>query len=135
MQFPYQKMHFPAEKCTFLQKNAVFRGHVAGNRRKLQEGFRAQESRTLANFHKNLRCVWVGIASQVGMQAARGTVLCPSQNRLASQSHGDAVLHAGAQAGNMQESVMVCTPSHSCLHCFCGTLAASLPPGTKPIHK
>ena len=45
-------MHFPAEKCTFLQKNAVFGGHMARNRRKLQEGFRAQESRTLANFHK-----------------------------------------------------------------------------------
>ena len=45
-------MHFPAEKCTFLQKNAVFGGHMAGNRRKLQEGFRAQESRTLATFHK-----------------------------------------------------------------------------------
>ena len=50
----YRKMHFPAEKCAFLQKNAVFGGwHMAGNRRKLQEGFRAQESRTLANFHKN----------------------------------------------------------------------------------
>ena len=52
-------MHFPAEKCIFLQKNALSctkmrfsGGHMAGNRRKLQEGFRAQESRTLANFHK-----------------------------------------------------------------------------------
>ena len=27
---------------------------MAGNRRKLQEGFRAQESRTIANFHKNV---------------------------------------------------------------------------------
>ena len=26
--------------------------HMAGDRRKLQEGFKAQESRTLANFHK-----------------------------------------------------------------------------------
>ena len=52
-------MPFPTEKCTFLQKNALSRrkmwwsgGHMAGNRRKFQEGFRAQESRTLANFHK-----------------------------------------------------------------------------------
>ena len=57
----YRKMHFPAEKCTFLHKNAVFGWHSTGNCRKLQEGFRAQESRTLANFHKNfcdlrLRC-------------------------------------------------------------------------------
>ena len=53
--FSSRKMHFPAEKCTFLQKNALscrkMRAH-AGNRRKLQEGSRAQESRTLANFHK-----------------------------------------------------------------------------------
>ena len=47
-----RKMPFPAEECTFLQTNAVFRGHMAGNRRKLQEGFRAQESRALANFDK-----------------------------------------------------------------------------------
>ena len=32
-------MHFPTEKCGFLQKNAAFQGHVAGNRRKSQEGF------------------------------------------------------------------------------------------------
>ena len=43
-------MHFPAEACAFLHKNVVLR--VVGNRRKLQEGFKAQESRTLANFHK-----------------------------------------------------------------------------------
>ena len=49
----YRKMHFSAEKkCLLLQKNAVFGGHVARNCRKLQEGFRAQESRTLGNFHK-----------------------------------------------------------------------------------
>ena len=41
-------MGFPAEKGLFLQKNAVGGGH----RRKPQEGFRAQESRALANFHK-----------------------------------------------------------------------------------
>ena len=41
-----------AEKCLFPQKNAVLGGHIAGNHTKLQEGFRAQESRTLANFHK-----------------------------------------------------------------------------------
>ena len=50
--FSCRKMHFPAEKRTFLQKNVVFGRHMAGNRRKLQEGFRAQESRTQANFHK-----------------------------------------------------------------------------------
>ena len=49
--FP-QKNDFPAEKCTFLQKNVVLGGHIAGNRRKSHEGLRAQESRTLANFHK-----------------------------------------------------------------------------------
>ena len=41
-----------AEKCTFLQRNAGLGGHIAGNRRKSQEGLRAQESRTPANFHK-----------------------------------------------------------------------------------
>ena len=60
--FSCRKMHFPIEKVraflhrkmrTFLQKNVVFGGHITGNRRKSQEGFRAQESRTLANFHKN----------------------------------------------------------------------------------
>ena len=68
--FSYRKMHFPAENCAFLWQNAVscrkirfWGGHMAGNRRRWQEGFRAQESRTLANFHKNLResakiCVW-----------------------------------------------------------------------------
>ena len=53
-------MSFPAETCIFLQKNAFLAekmavfggGHMAGNHRKFQEGFRAQESRTLANFHK-----------------------------------------------------------------------------------
>ena len=59
----YRKMHFPAEKCMFLQKHALScrkmqfsggGGHMAGNRRKLQEGFRAQESRALANFHKRV---------------------------------------------------------------------------------
>ena len=47
-----RRMHFPGDRCTFLQKHMVFRGGKARNRRKLQEGFRAQESRTLANFHK-----------------------------------------------------------------------------------
>ena len=57
--FPTENMHFPAERClflqkirTFLQKNAVFGAHMAGNCRTLQEGFRARESRALANFHK-----------------------------------------------------------------------------------
>ena len=61
--FFYLAMHFPAKKKThLLQKNALscrkmrFSGgqHIAGNRRKSQEGFRAQESRTLANFHKTV---------------------------------------------------------------------------------
>ena len=39
-------MHFPAEKCSFG-------GVMAGPGRKPQEiGFRAQEARMLANFHK-----------------------------------------------------------------------------------
>ena len=55
MHIPCRKMRFPAEECSFLQKNAVLGGgHMAGNLRKSQEGFRAQESRTLANFHKTL---------------------------------------------------------------------------------
>ena len=45
--FFLQKMPFPVEKCTFLQKNYGFQGHMSGNRRKLQEGFRAQESRNV----------------------------------------------------------------------------------------
>ena len=32
----------------------VLGGHVAGSRRKLQEDFRAEKSRTLANFHKEM---------------------------------------------------------------------------------
>ena len=47
-----RRMPFPAEKSTFLQKNTAFGGHTAENRRKSQEGFRAQESRTPDNFHK-----------------------------------------------------------------------------------
>ena len=48
-----RKMPFPAEKCAFLQKYCGFRGATSQeNRRKSQEGFRAQESRTLANFSK-----------------------------------------------------------------------------------
>ena len=56
-----QKMHFPTERCAFLQKNAFtcrkmrfWGGHMARDRRKSQEGLRAQESRTLANFHKRI---------------------------------------------------------------------------------
>ena len=54
--FSCRKMRFPEEKkrSTFLLENAAFGGHIAGNLRKSQEGFRAQESRTLANFHKNI---------------------------------------------------------------------------------
>ena len=36
----FRKMRFPAWKCTFLQKDAVFRGHMAENRRNLQESFK-----------------------------------------------------------------------------------------------
>ena len=39
-------------KMHFLRKMWFLGRHMAGNHRKLQEGFRAQESRTLANFHK-----------------------------------------------------------------------------------
>ena len=42
----YRKMHWPAE-------NIDFGRHMTGNRRTFQESFRAQESRTLANFHKS----------------------------------------------------------------------------------
>ena len=36
----------------FLQKKSVFGGHMAGNHRYSMGAVRAQESRTLANFHK-----------------------------------------------------------------------------------
>ena len=49
-----RKMHFPAEKCGFG-------GHMTGNRRKSQEGCRAQEARALANFHKKPGAeIWEG---------------------------------------------------------------------------
>ena len=50
--FSYRKCGFPAENADFLQKNADSGGQMAGNRRKSREGFEAQESRALANFHK-----------------------------------------------------------------------------------
>ena len=55
--FPTE-VRFPAsaENALSCRKNAVFRGRMAGNRRKLQEGFRAQESRTPVNFHKICSC-------------------------------------------------------------------------------
>ena len=47
-------MHSPAEKCTFLQKNAGFGRHIKGNRRKSQEGFRAQDHRLgVCRMHRN----------------------------------------------------------------------------------
>ena len=50
-----RKMPFPAEKCTFLHRKMRFSGwRMAGNRRKLQEGFRAQESRALPNCRKTI---------------------------------------------------------------------------------
>ena len=69
-----RKNDFSCRKCFFLQKNALScwkmpflkknalscrkmrfsGGHIARNRRKSQEGFRAQESRTPANFHKTV---------------------------------------------------------------------------------
>ena len=54
-------MHFPAEKCGFV-------GCMGGNRRKLQEGFRAQESRPLANFHKKklLHCLTFSLLKKGG---------------------------------------------------------------------
>ena len=72
-----QKMHFPAEKCSF-------RGHMAGNRRKAREGFRAQESRTIANFHKTISvceywccCFWL-LAS--GHEKVWGITAIPKTN-------------------------------------------------------
>ena len=55
MHIPAEKCTFPAEKCTFPAEKWIFlQGHIAGNRRKLQEGFRAQESWALVYFHKNM---------------------------------------------------------------------------------
>ena len=63
-------MHFPTDKCTFLQEKkeehfptekAVFFGGGGAHGRKLQEiagGFQGQDSRTLANFHKNFSDAW-----------------------------------------------------------------------------
>ena len=53
--FSYRKMHFPAEKCIFLQKNALSCRKIrfsGGTSQEIAGGFRAQESRTRANFHK-----------------------------------------------------------------------------------
>ena len=47
--FPADEMHFPAERYAFLL------GHIAGNRRMLQEDVRAQDLRTLASFHEKKR--------------------------------------------------------------------------------
>ena len=57
MHFPTDKCTFPQKRSLFLQKNALSRrkmrlGGGGAHGRKSQEGFRAQESRTLANFHK-----------------------------------------------------------------------------------
>ena len=52
--FLQKTLPFPTEKCPFLQKNAALGGHIARNCRKSQESFRAQESRTLVNFHKTI---------------------------------------------------------------------------------
>ena len=54
---------------------------MAGNRRKLQEGLRAQESRTLANFHKKIDS-WegggVGVVV-VGGDESRGWAVAENQ--------------------------------------------------------
>ena len=66
MGFPEEQCLFLQTKCLFLQKNGLFLlknalsfrkirlwgGHAAENRRKSQEGFRAQESRMLGDFRK-----------------------------------------------------------------------------------
>ena len=49
--FSYRKMRFPAEKMPFPSEKCGFQ---VAHGRKPQEGFRAQESRTLANFHKRI---------------------------------------------------------------------------------
>ena len=45
-----KKEHVLAEKCIFLHMMRFWRGT---NQKMLQEGFRAQESRTLAHFPKS----------------------------------------------------------------------------------
>ena len=60
IQLPFMTLNpqeWTAENALSCRKMQFFVGHMAGNRRKLQESFRAQESRTLANFHKNLQCL------------------------------------------------------------------------------
>ena len=52
MWFFLQKMHFPAETCGFRVGTGQ---ETAGNCRKLQEGFWAQESRALPKSHKKIR--------------------------------------------------------------------------------
>ena len=60
MGFPTEIKHIPAEKSTFLKEKhfpaegCIFEGRIAGNRKKLREGFEARESRTLVCFHNTL---------------------------------------------------------------------------------
>ena len=81
-------MTFPEEKCTFLQKNAAFGGHIAGNRRKSQEGFRAQESRTLANFHKKFGGVNCTMRAGIIRRAGRG-LFRKGVVRFSHENHGN----------------------------------------------
>ena len=73
-------MPFPAEKKHLPAKNAVIRGHIAGICRKWQEGFRAQESRTLAASQLSQDHYIFGVIfySKLEIKAARTSTQNPS---------------------------------------------------------
>ena len=74
--FSCRRMHFPAE-----QKN-IFLGDMAGNLRKLQEGFKAQESKTLANnFHKQFGACLRAPALTTQIFVEESVVLVECENR------------------------------------------------------
>ena len=82
--FSYRNMHFPAEICLFLQQNCR-------NCRKLQEGFRAQESGPLRKFHKNFRGLSLGHTTLTSHDCFRlGKPRChqPPQQNFADQGEG-----------------------------------------------
>ena len=73
-----RKMPFPAEKCTFLQKNEVFGGHVAGN---LQEIAGLQGSRSKNAGQLSQDKWWNGLAGCVGDTYFRSGPGKPNQRK------------------------------------------------------
>ena len=65
-----QKKAFSCWKYTFLLKDAVFEGRIAGNCTNLQDGFRPKKSRTLVHFHNNSVVVHFCFVKRVFHQCA-----------------------------------------------------------------